>query len=342
MTVSRLPGLLFTIPLVGVFGQTPALQMNVVYVCTDGQSFKVLSCTGVGDNAGCDFQNYKNGQAFQRGQALRKQLADLTPSKCHVQTAAEAQTDPHRGEIPAPAAPPRPAPTAAPPVQGGNGVGVGGFKVGDTVQINTAFGWMNAKVLQVNGANYFVHADSGADVWKPYPSELRRIGKLNAEDRAHGLYDLHDRVQVLYQGKWVDSEVVTTFALGNRYEVTLPGNQTGYATPQDMRFVSVAPPPPTTKAGVPPKPGFVSCAGKFDGRYGSATGGPGPRIVFQGGKASVDDVLSKEERECWVNGSQMILRLVGDITNGGQDIELDINKDGTLDSAIFGEFKKKN
>ncbi len=356
MRISYLRTLLLAVPLATTLAQTPALQMNVVYVCTDGQSFKVFSCNSAADNAVCDFQNYKNGQAFQRGPALRVQLAGLVPAKCHAQTPAEAQADPHRGEIPAPAPAPvvaqnRVPPPTAPPAQAAptrpaqpnpQGAGVGGFKVGDTVQINTAFGWMNAKVLQVNGANYYVHSDSGADVWKPYPSELRRIGKLNAEDRAHGLYDLHDRVQVLYQGKWVDGEVITTFALGDRYEVTLPGNQTGYATPQQMRFVSVAPPPVVTKAGVPPKPGFVSCAGKFDGRYGSANGGPGPKIVFQGGKASVDDVLSKEERECWVKGDQMILRLVGDTTNGGQDIELDINKDGTLDSAIFGEFKKKN
>ena len=38
----------------------------------------------------------------------------------------------------------------------------------------------------------------------------------------------------------------------------------------------------------------------------------------------------------------MILRLVGDTLNGGQDIAFDVNKDGTLDSAIFGELKKKN
>src|SRR5579871_3355454 len=352
MSISRLRCLLLMTPLVSMLAQTPALEMNVVYVCTDGQSFKVFSCTGPGDNAGCDFQNYKNGQAFQRGQALRKQLADLTPSKCHVQTAAEAQTDPHRGEIPAPAAPPRPAaaqaaprpaPTAAPqaPVKGGNGVGVGGFKVGDTVQINTAFGWMNAKVLQVNGANYFVHADSGADVWKPYPSEVRRIGPLNDEDHAHGLYALHDRVQVLYQGKWVDSEVVTTFALGDHYEVTLPGNQTGNATPQQMRFVSVAPPKPTTKAGVPPKPGFTSCGARFDGRWGSANGGPGPRIVFQAGKADVDDGLTPQSMECWVNGDRMILRLVNDPLNGGSDIAFDINRDGTIESTYFGQLKKR-
>jgi hypothetical protein len=352
MRDSRLPGLLFAIPLVSVLAQTPALQMNAVYVCTDGQSFKVFSCMGTADNAACDFQNYRNGQAFQRGQALRKQLSSLIPSKCHAQTATEAQTDPHRGEIPAPAAPPRasaapapqrPAPAAATqtPIRGGNGPGVGGFKVGDTVQINTAFGWMNAKVMQVNDASYLVHADSGADVWKPYPSEVRRIGPLNAEDHAHGLYDLHDRVQVLYQGKWVDSEVVTTFALGDRYEVTLPGNQTGYATPQQMRFVSVAPPKPTTKAGVPPKPGFTSCGTRFDGRWGSANGGPGPRIVFQAGKANVDDGLTPQTMECWLNGNQMILRLVNDPLNGGSDITFDINKDGSIESTYFGQLKKR-
>jgi hypothetical protein len=57
----------------------------------------------------------------------------------------------------------------------------------------------------VNGASCLVHATSGADVWKRYPSE---IGQLNAEDQAHGLYDLHDRVQVRFEGKWVDSEVI--------------------------------------------------------------------------------------------------------------------------------------
>ena len=347
----HLRGLLFATPLVSVFAQTSALQMNVVYVCTDGQSFKVFSCTGAADNSGCDFQNYKNGQAFQRGQALRKQLSDLIPSKCHAQTAAEAQADPHRGEITAPAPQARPsAPAtarsttaAAPqtPLPAGNGPGVGGFKVGDTVQINTAFGWMNAKVMQVNGTNYLVHADSGADVWKPYPSEVRRIGPLNAEDHAHGLYDLHDRVQVLYQGKWVDGEVVTTFALGDRYEVTLPGNQTGYATPQQMRFVSVAPPKPTTKAGVSPKPGFTGCGARFDGRWGSANGGPGPRIVFEAGKADVDNGITPQTMECWVNGSQIILRLVNDPLNGGSDITFDINKDGSIESPYFGQSKKR-
>src|SRR5579863_7400384 len=82
----------------GAIAQTPKLEMNVVYVCSDGQSFKVFSCS---DTTGaCDYQNYKKGQAYQRGEALRVQLAALLPAKCHAQSPAEAQADPHRGEIP--------------------------------------------------------------------------------------------------------------------------------------------------------------------------------------------------------------------------------------------------
>src|SRR6204780_4215875 len=104
--------LLLAVPLVSALAQTPTLQMNVVYVCTDGQSFKVFSC----DNAtgACDYQNYKKGQAYQRGEALRVQLAALPPAKCHVQTPAEAQADPHRGEIP-----PAPSPFKARANSGG-------------------------------------------------------------------------------------------------------------------------------------------------------------------------------------------------------------------------------
>ena len=325
MRISTLKSLVFVVPMANLLAQAPQLQLNTIYQCGPGMTLKVLSCAGNANTDQCNVQPYTNGQPMKGGPAPRQQVMALL-SICHVQTAAEAKG----GAAPGGAQ------------QAAQQVGVGGFKVGDTVQINTAFGWANAKVLQVNGANYYVHAETGADVWKPYPSELRRIGPLNAEDHAHGLFDLHDRVQVLFEGKWVDSEVVTTRGLAQEYEVTLPGNRTVWAPTQNLRFVSVAPPKPVTKAGVPPKAGFVSCAGKIEGRYGTANGGPGPRIVFQAGKASVDDVLSKEERECWINGSQIILRLVGDITNGAQDIELDLNKDGTLDSAIFGEFKKKN
>jgi len=49
---------------------------------------------------------------------------------------------------------------------------------------------------------------------------VRRLGGANAEDHANGVYELHDRVQVSFQGQWVDSEVVTI--LGGDYQVTLP------------------------------------------------------------------------------------------------------------------------
>src|SRR5579862_6470117 len=98
MCIFRLTRILLpTLLVTSALAQTPALQMNVVYVCTDGQSFKVFSCDNT--TGACDFQNYKNGQASQRGQALRVQLAALLPSKCHAQTPAEAQADPHRGEV---------------------------------------------------------------------------------------------------------------------------------------------------------------------------------------------------------------------------------------------------
>lgn len=47
---------------------------------TDGQSFKIFSCDNTTD--ACDYQNYKKGQAYQRGEALRVQLAALLPAKC--------------------------------------------------------------------------------------------------------------------------------------------------------------------------------------------------------------------------------------------------------------------
>src|SRR5579863_7182921 len=111
--------------------QTSTLQMNVVYVCTDGQSFKVFSCNDA--TGACDYQNYKKGQAYQRGEALRVQLVALLPAKCHAQTPAEAQTDPHRGEIPPAPSPFKARATAAPAAnQAANQTGPGGFKIGNT------------------------------------------------------------------------------------------------------------------------------------------------------------------------------------------------------------------
>jgi hypothetical protein len=197
--------------------------------------------------------------------------------------------------------------------------GRGGFKVGDTVKIDTAFGWMDAKVLRINGNNYYVHAQSGADVWKPYPTELRRIGPINAEDRANGLYQLHDRVQVNVEGRWMDGEVTTEKGL--EYQVA-GGDK----------------PLPAAKGGTPPKPGMVSCAGKIEGRYSSSAGLGIITIVFRAGKASVPDITGgTEDFECWMSGTKIILRRPG---APGEDMPLDINNDGSIDTPL-GEIKKK-
>jgi hypothetical protein len=225
--------------------QAPALQTNVIYVCSDGQSFKVFSCD---DKTGaCDYQNYKKGVAFQRGEALRVQLAGLLPAKCHAQTAAEAQADPHRGEI---AAAPSPFQARA---NGGNGArpqsaavamaqsgpGPGGFKVGDTVRV-LVDGWQESRIVEVHGNFYVVELPNGIQVSKMWPMEIRRLGKLTAQDHAVGQYDRDDRVQVLYNGRWMNG--VVRGQNGNMYDVKVPGVDTGFqsdivnTTPDNIRM----------------------------------------------------------------------------------------------------------
>ena len=166
MRQSFLRILLLAVPMASAFAQAPALQMNVVYVCTDGQSFKVFSCDNT--TGACDYQNYKKGQAFQRGEALRVQLTALLPAKCHAQTPAEAQADPHRGELP-PAPSPFKARAAAAPAanQAANqsGPGPGGFKVGDTVRV-LIDGWQEGTVIEVHGRSYVVRLPSGVNALK--------------------------------------------------------------------------------------------------------------------------------------------------------------------------------
>jgi len=149
--------------------QTPALQMGVMYVCGPNAGFKVISCAGPGNGDACEVESQTPGQPNQRGKSPRAQVMALV-SICHVQTAAEAKGG---GAAAAPAS----AQT-----------GAGGFKVGDTVQISTGFGWIEGKVLRVNGSQYFVHSQNGGDVWKSYPSELRGTGPATAQDRAFGRY----------------------------------------------------------------------------------------------------------------------------------------------------------
>jgi len=343
------------VPVALLLAQTPTLEMNVIYVCTDGQSFKVFSCN---DTTGaCDYQNYKNGQAFQRGEALKAQLAALLPAKCHAQTPAEAKTDPHRGEIP-----PAPSPFAGrssaprgatssesqtPAVtnaqsEAGAAAGGGGFKVGDSVRVLTS-GWQDAKVLQVRGNSYLVRLDNGIEVSKSWPIEVRRQGKLNAADHAAGQWDLHEHVQVLVNGRWMEGEIVGQSY--NRYKVQLPGERTvaidGDRTvdtgAENLRASTAAPPPPRS-AGQPPKPGLASCAGKYEGRWEHVSGMGGMTVVFRSGKVTVTGGLgAPEEFECWISGDHISLYKVGSSTPFS--LGFDVNNDGTLQTPL-GAIKK--
>jgi hypothetical protein len=208
-------------------------------------------------------------------------------------------------------------------------------KVGDSVQVNTGFGWIDGKITKVNGNSYYVHTAAG-DVWKSYPTELRKSGAPNAEDRANGRYQLHDKVKVHVDGQWVDGEIVTT--MGQDYQVKLPGNRTAWASPQDLRYEGTAAAPQAAKGGVPPKPGMTSCAGKLEGRYSNSGGFGNFTVQFHAGEATMTDPSGQGEKlECWISGKKVILRKAG---APQEDMPININDDGTLDTPL-GEIKRK-
>jgi hypothetical protein len=346
MRTSTLVGLFLAMPMTSVLAQTPQLQTNVVYVCKDGQSFKVFSCDNT--TGACDYQNYKNGQAYQRGEALRVQLAALLPAKCHAQTPAEAQADPHRGEVP-----PAPSPFKARASAASNGsgspgavnsqAGGGGFKVGDTVRV-LSDGWQEGRIVQVHGVSYVVHLPNGVEVSKLWPTEVRRLGKLTAEDHAMGQYDLHDRVQVLVNGRWMEGEIRGQNL--NMYDIKVRGVDTGFGsdivntTPENIRMSTTPAPaaPAQRAAGQVPKPGLTSCAGKYEGRWEHVSGMGGMKVVFRSGKATITEGLGGEMPfDCFTGDGKVVFYKAGSFTPFSYDF--DINNDGTLQTPL-GAIKK--
>jgi hypothetical protein len=213
---------------------------------------------------------------------------------------------------------------------------INGFRSGDTVLVDTAFGWMDARIVAANGNEYRVSVQAGPVVGKTYPTELHRKGPFTDRDHAVGLYDLHDRVQVNVQGKWLDGEVITTRAL--EYQVEFPGNRTAWASGANIRFVGAKAAPAVAKMGVAPKPGFTSCAGKIDGRYATTGAFGSMTITFRSGKATITAGLGDDEvLECWINGDKILLHKPGE---SGTDMPIDVNLDGSLQTPL-GEIKKK-
>jgi hypothetical protein len=206
-----------------------------------------------------------------------------------------------------------------------------GFRIGDVVEINTGQGWMTGTILSANGNVYRVRSQIGIDTTKLYPDEVRRIGPLTQKDRAAGQYNLHDAVQVNVNGAWVDGEIITV--LGLEYEVQLPGRRTVWANAQTMRLGTAPPKPAAPKAGSPPKPGLTSCAGKIEGRYATTGAFGSMTITFRSGKAIMAALLGNDEQlECWMGGGRVYLHKPGE--SASQDVPLDINDDGTLQSHL--------
>jgi hypothetical protein len=204
---------------------------------------------------------------------------------------------------------------------------------GDTVNVATGQGFVLAIVTARQEHLFKVHIINGPDVTKRYPEEVRRRGKSTAYDRANGIYEVEDRVQVLYQGKWIDSRVIS--AMGMEYQVALPGNLAGWTKPEQMRFVGEAPPKEVAKAGQPPRPGLVSCAGKVEGSY-AADWGMAMLLTFRSGKVTMSVMGDSKTGDCWFGDGKLYLTMPGDEGT----MELDLNDDGSL-QAPFGELKKK-
>lgn len=164
------------------------------------------------------------------------------------------------------------------------------------------------------------------------------------------VYHLHDKVQVNVRGQgWFDGEIVSIAeGIETEYKVAVSGNRFALASYRDLRFVAAAP-AAAPALGKPPKPGLASCAGKFEGRYGPAGGGPGPTIVFRSGKAMVREpdmvmtdgklsaMSSDHEAECWTGNGKIYLRW---LDGSAFDFPIDVNDDGTIDTPE-GTLKKK-
>jgi hypothetical protein len=179
----------------------------------------------------------------------------------------------------------------------------------------------------------------GVELTKTYPSEVRRIGAPTAKDRAAGIYNLHDHVQVNVQGRWETGEIMTT--LGSDYQVRLSGNRTVWASGQALRPAApVAAAPHAAPGGTPPRPGLGSCAGKIEGRYATTGAFGSMTIEFRSGKAIMKDALGENDTilECWTAGEKVYLHKPGDPAS--QDMPIDINDDGTLQTPM-GELRKK-
>jgi hypothetical protein len=148
-----------------------------------------------------------------------------------------------------------------------------------------------------------------------------------------------DAVEVLTGFGWTPAKVLAIS--GNSYRVMTNGIAVTKDYPSEVRRVGGAarPPAATAKAGVPPRPGMASCAGKIEGRYATTGSAMGSfTIRFRSGTATMTDAGGNDEVfECWTAGDRIILRQP---SHPNMDMSIDINDDHSLQTPI-GEIRKK-
>ena len=174
----------------------------------------------------------------------------------------------------------------------------------------------NLKVLQKAGAGAKSTCAIGDTVRVPYVANTVMTGRLM---KTNGDYCEFDASGSGFTG-WAKCSEVRRASGGTCAPVVAAAGRAGAAG-----------------AATPPRPGLVSCAGKFEGRYAPSTGLVGLTIVFRSGKATLSGPLMDNETfDCWTGGGKIILHKQGE-----DDLPIDINDDGTLDTPL-GELKKKS
>lgn len=280
---------------------------------------QVFSCAGPAAGDLCDVQTAPNGRPPMRGKSTRQQVMALF-TLCQLPAGA------------------RGGPGAL-----AQAAGADGFKVGDKVRV-LASGWQEATILQIRGRSYYVRLSNGIEVSKDWPTEVRRLGPLTAADHAAGQYDARDRVQVNIDGRWAAGTIQGQ--QGNMYEIKVPGYRGDFdtdlysTTPEKIRMSTTpAPPPPAQRAGgQPPKPGYTSCAGKYEGRWESTSGQAGNQVIFRSGKVTVTEAFQKfSDLDCFIGEGKVFLYKAGSFTPFNEPME--INNDGTLQTEL-GAIKK--
>ena len=85
-------------------------------------------------------------------------------------------------------------------------------------------------------------------------------------------------------------------------------------------------------------PGMTACGGKLEGRYAGDQQGT-VTLLIRGGLATMLDMIGgRQQLQCWTDGKQLLLREAGRPEN---DMNVDINTDGSLQIPIWGTLRRK-